>query len=68
MTGMPIPYRFEPSHTIQQIQDTYSEIEDGSETGTQVTVAGRLMLKRDQGKIVFGTLQDSSGRVQLFCA
>ena len=66
MTGMPIPYRFEPSHTIQQIQDTYSEIEDGSETGTQVIVAGRLMLKRDQGKIVFGTLQDSSGRVQLF--
>ena len=66
MTGMPIPYRFEPSHTLQQIQDTYSEIEDGSETGAQVTVAGRLMLKRDQGKIVFGTLQDSSGRVQLF--
>ena len=66
MTGMPIPYRFEPSHTVQQIQDAYSEIEDGSETGTQVTVAGRLMLKRDQGKIVFGTLQDSTGRVQLF--
>ena len=66
MTGMPIPYRYEPSHTVQQIQDAYSEIEDGSETGTQVTVAGRLMLKRDQGKIVFGTLQDSTGRVQLF--
>mgnify|MGYP005988791745 FL=1 len=66
MTGMPIPYRYEPSHTVQQIQDAYSEIEDGSETGTQVTVSGRLMLKRDQGKIVFGTLQDSTGRVQLF--
>ena len=66
MTEMPIPYRFEPSHTVQQIQDAYSEIEEGSETGVQVTVAGRLMLKRDQGKIVFGTLQDSTGRVQLF--
>ena len=66
MTEMPIPYRFEPSHTVQQIQDAYSEIEEGSETGAQVTVAGRLMLKRDQGKIVFGTLQDSTGRVQLF--
>tara|TARA_B100000959_G_C14993807_1_gene629218 strand:- start:572 stop:1993 length:1422 start_codon:yes stop_codon:yes gene_type:complete len=66
MTKSAIPYRFEPSHTTQQIQDTYSEIEAGSETGTQVTIAGRLMLKRDQGRIVFGTLQDSTGRVQLF--
>ena len=66
MTGMPIPYRYEPSHTVQQIQDAYSEIEDGSETGTQVTVAGRIMLKRDQGIIGFGSLQDSTGRVHLF--
>ena len=61
-----IPYRFDPSHSIDEIRETHSDIEDGSETGIQVVVAGRLMLKRDQGKIVFGTLQDSTGRIQLF--
>ena len=31
-----------------------------------VTVAGRLMLRRGQGKLAFGQLQDATGRVQLF--
>jgi lysyl-tRNA synthetase, class II len=29
-------------------------------------VSGRLMLRRDQGKLAFGTLADSTGRIQLF--
>jgi len=66
MAESTIPYRFDPSHSIDEIRETHSDIEDGSETGIQVVVAGRLMLKRDQGKIVFGTLQDSTGRIQLF--
>ncbi len=32
----------------------------------RVSVAGRLMLKRLMGKASFGTLQDSTGRIQLF--
>ncbi len=66
MAESTIPYRFDPSHSIDEIRETHSDIEDGSETGIKVVVAGRLMLKRDQGKIVFGTLQDSTGRIQLF--
>ena len=38
----------------------------GTETGQRVAVAGRLMLRRVQGKLAFGTLADSSGRIQLF--
>ncbi len=34
---------------------------------SQVAVAGRLMLKRVMGKASFGTLQDCSGRIQIFC-
>ena len=66
MAESTIPYRFDPSHSIDELRETHSDIEDGSETGIKVVVAGRLMLKRDQGKIVFGTLQDSTGRIQLF--
>jgi len=34
--------------------------------GVKATVAGRMMLKRLMGKASFATLQDASGRIQLF--
>ncbi len=34
----------------------------------EVSVAGRMMLKRVMGKASFATVQDSSGRIQLFIA
>jgi len=33
--------------------------------GKEVVVAGRIMLKRDMGKIAFCQLQDESGRMQI---
>ena len=66
MTASPIPYRYEPDTTAAELAERFPALEPGTETGTTVTVAGRLMLRRVQGKLAFGTLQDSSGRVQLF--
>jgi lysyl-tRNA synthetase class 2 len=60
------PYRFEPTASAAEIQAKYPDLEPGTETGDVVTVAGRLMLRRVQGKLAFGTLQDGSGRIQLF--
>lgn len=37
----------------------------GMKPGTKVKVAGRLMLIREMGKIIFAHLQDYSGRVQI---
>ena len=34
--------------------------------GKEVKIAGRLMSKRGQGKVMFCDLQDSTGRIQLF--
>ena len=34
--------------------------------GKTVRIAGRLMSKRGQGKVMFSDLQDNSGRIQLF--
>ncbi|MCU1453160.1 MAG: lysyl-tRNA synthetase, class [Acidimicrobiales bacterium] len=67
MTERPaIPYRFEPTATAAALQASHGGIEDGTETGEVVTVAGRLMLRRGQGKLLFGQLQDQTGRIQLF--
>ena len=61
-----VPYRFEPTTTTAAIAAEHGEMEDGTESGVIVTIAGRLMLRRDQGKLAFGVLQDGTGRVQLF--
>ncbi len=61
-----VPYRFEPDSTTAAIVAKHGSIDDGTESGVTVTVAGRLMLRREQGKLTFGVLQDSTGRIQLF--
>lgn len=43
-----------------------SEINKNFETGKRVTIAGRLMSRRIQGKASFAELQDSDGRVQVY--
>ena len=63
---MPIPHRFDPTTTAAAIRAEHESIDDGTETGVEVTIAGRLMLRRVQGKLAFGTLQDSGERLQLF--
>jgi lysyl-tRNA synthetase class 2 len=60
------PYRFERTASASEVQARFPDLEPGTETGEVVTVAGRLMLRRVQGKLAFGTLQDGSGRIQLF--
>jgi lysyl-tRNA synthetase, class II len=64
--GHGVPYRFDPTTTAAAVVERFSAIADGEETGEVVAVAGRLMLRRDQGKLAFGVLQDGSGRIQLF--
>jgi lysyl-tRNA synthetase, class II len=62
-----VPYRFEPTATAAELHERFDDLDAGAETDETVTVAGRLMLRRVQGKLAFGQLQDSTGRVQLFC-
>jgi len=38
----------------------------GEQTGPTVRVAGRIMLSRDKGKLIFLTLRDWSGEIQIF--
>ncbi|MFM8600621.1 MAG: lysine--tRNA ligase [Actinomycetota bacterium] len=62
----PYPYRFDRSHTLAEIRAAHGHLEPGAETEVAVAVAGRVMLSRDQGKLIFVTLQDRTDSVQLF--
>ncbi len=63
---METPYNFRKTTTVQELIDTHNSLEDGTGSGITVSIAGRMMLRRDQGKIAFGVLQDGTGRIQLF--
>ena len=62
----PYPYRFDRTHTLDDVQEGWTDLEPGTETDDQVMVVGRVMLKRDTGKLVFATIRDRSGEIQLF--
>ena len=54
-------YKVERSHTSEQVKTNFEELE-----GKTVTVAGRIMSKRGQGKVVFSDIHDRDGKIQLF--
>jgi lysyl-tRNA synthetase class 2 len=60
------PYRFVRTHTAAGVRHEFGDLEPGAETGVVVSVAGRLMLTRPQGRLAFHSLRDSSGSLQLF--
>ncbi|MEY4130205.1 MAG: hypothetical protein RLZZ31_329 [Actinomycetota bacterium] len=62
----PYPYRFDRTHDIGDVRAEFEGLPEGTETETTVRVAGRLMLKREQGRLTFGQLRDGSGEIQLF--
>ena len=61
-----IPYRFDRTATAGELHERHAELADGAETDDVVSVAGRMLLRRVQGKVAFATLTDPTGRIQLF--
>lgn len=55
-----------PDTRSGDLQTSYGELEDGAETEDMVTVAGRLIAKRNQGKMAFFVIRDDQGDLQLF--
>ncbi|MGJ7493976.1 lysine--tRNA ligase [Variovorax sp. RT4R15] len=66
--GVVFPNDFKPQHRAAALLAAHGETAaEGLEaTPVPVTVAGRMMLKRVMGKASFATLQDATGRIQLY--
>ncbi|MBC7501277.1 MAG: lysine--tRNA ligase [Herminiimonas sp.] len=72
--GIAFPNDFRPQHKAADLQTQYGAIEreELEAMAIDVTIAGRMMLKREAGKkAAFATLQDASGlkadgRIQLY--
>jgi len=66
--GVAFPNDFERKDMAADLHVKYGEMshEELDMVRIEVAVAGRMMLKRVMGKASFATVQDMSGRVQLF--
>jgi lysyl-tRNA synthetase class 2 len=62
----PYPVRFDRDRTLAELRDQFAELQPGEETDVDVSVAGRIILLRRQGKLTFATIRDRDGSVQLF--
>jgi len=60
----PFAYRFDRTHTSAQALAAYDD--SMGDSGPEVSVAGRLVSHRGQGKTSFGHIEDAAGRIQLY--
>ncbi len=66
MSGL--PKRFSDRVEIASVRAEAEPLESGREAEETRRLAGRVMARRDMGKLVFLDLVDRSGRIQLLCA
>ena len=66
--GVAFPNDFKPVHHAVALHADHgaTDAETLEATPVVATVAGRMMLKRVMGKASFATVQDSTGRIQLY--
>ncbi len=66
--GVAFPNDFKPTHHAADLHLRHGSTpnETLEPQAVKVSVAGRMMLKRVMGKACFATLQDASGRIQLY--
>ena len=58
----PYGHAVQVSDHVTELNERYANLEDGQNTEDRVLLAGRLMSRRDQGKILFGELRDAARR------
>jgi lysyl-tRNA synthetase class 2 len=64
---MTSPKRFPNRDEIAGVRSEAAELENGAEGTDERRLAGRVMARREMGKLTFLDLVDRSGRIQLLC-
>jgi lysyl-tRNA synthetase class 2 len=59
------PVGFVRSHTLTEVAQAWDGLAAGEETGDVVRVAGRIVLKRDFGRLAFWTLRQGDHELQV---
>ncbi|MFA5992140.1 MAG: lysine--tRNA ligase [Candidatus Pacearchaeota archaeon] len=61
----PYPAKYDARDNSKEIQEKHAKLKANSSSKDEVKIAGRVLIKRDMGKICFGTVLDSTGKIQV---
>src|SRR5437868_1563055 len=61
----PYPLGVPRTATLAEVRERHPDLAPDAQTGDVVSVAGRIALKRDGGKLCFATLRDATGELQV---
>jgi len=59
------PHKFDKQISTAELQEKYSKIKPDTKTKDKAKTAGRIIGIRDMGNLIFATLQDGYGKIQL---
>jgi lysyl-tRNA synthetase class 2 len=62
----PYPQIFNKTHNAIEILEKFKDLAKEEKTDFKVSMAGRIMTKRDMGKAAFAHIQDVSGKIQIY--
>jgi len=62
----PFPYSFNKKNDASEIQEKFKKLQNGENTKTKVSIAGRVITTRVMGKASFITILDETGKIQIF--
>ena len=61
----PYPHKYDVKDYSEEIKDKYKKLKDNGRSSDKVKIAGRVMTKRNLGKLIFSTVQDGKGKIQI---
>ena len=61
----PYPLGVPRTATLAEVRERHPDLAPDATTGDTVSVAGRIVLKRDSGKLCFATIRDGGGELQV---
>jgi len=61
----PYPHKYEQKDFSIDVKEKFADLKDDEKSRKNVQIAGRVMSKRNLGKLIFATIQDGKGRIQI---
>jgi lysyl-tRNA synthetase, class II len=67
-TGVePYPVRFRPTHSLAEVRAAHDGLAAGASSGEEVAVAGRIVGRREMGRLQFLVVREDMVDLQLLC-
>ncbi len=61
----PYPHKFDKKNSVKELKEKHKKLGKNKKSKSRGKTAGRVMIIRNMGKLIFADLQDSTGKMQI---